>query len=101
MPRTRPGGVVLADWELARLAEREATIVTARCMWCAWSATDTVLTTREAYAQHRTTEHPDVVVRKQVRRKRLFGQMSTTSDLTDNIAKTREQGGAQWASDAE
>lgn len=90
-------GSVLAAWEQAKLAEREQTITTASCMWCAWTQHGTLLETREAYTAHRLEAHPEIQPRKQLRRKRLFGQMSTQSQLSDNIANTRAQGGATWA----
>ena len=98
MPRNpEPSGHILAAWELARIAEREQTVTTTRCMWCKWHMTGTVRETREAYAAHRTDKHPERKPKKQLRRKRLFGQFSSTSDLRENIANARQQGGATWA----
>jgi len=95
--KPEPSGHILAAWELERLKEREQTITTAACLWCDWTLEGTLLDTRTAYAAHRTTAHPEVKPKKQLRRKRLFGQMSTQSQLSDNIANTRAQGGASWA----
>ena len=92
-----PSSSILHAWELARIAEREQTITTARCMFCTWQQTGTVKETRESYAEHRTAKHPEVKPRKQLRRRRPFGQFSAQSDLADHIANARAQGGALWA----
>ena len=91
------GTAYLKEWEAAKLEERELVQVTARCALCDWTMEGTLLETREAYREHRETAHPDVKVRKQIRRKRLFGTMSTHAQLRDNIANARAQGGATWA----
>ena len=95
--KPEPSGQVLAAWELARLAEREQSVTVAACLWCDWKMEGTLLETREAYREHRSSAHPEVKVRKQIRRKRLFGTMSTHAQLRDNIANARAQGGATWA----
>ena len=98
MTRTKePNGQILAAWELARIEERNLSFSRAACMWCDWTLEDTLAETREAHREHRSSAHPEVKVRKQIRRKRLFGTMSTHAQLRDNIANARAQGGAVWA----
>lgn len=99
MPSVRPAPGAMREWELARLAEREQTITTVRCLWCPWTLEATVKEGREAYAAHRTTAHPEVKPKPRLKRHRLFGQVGP-SNLDENIKNARTQGGATWASDA-
>ena len=87
----------MKDWEQRAHAEREAVVVTARCLHCAWNRTGTVQETREAHAQHRATKHPHIVPQARRKRHRLYGQLQTGKTLDENIAEARKTGAAGWA----
>lgn len=94
MPR---GSVFMHEWEAKRIAEREAVIVTARCVNCRWTLEGTVQETREAFLAHRTTKHPEVVPRPRRKRHRPLSALQGLRSLDDNIAAARAQGAAGWA----
>lgn len=91
------GTAALKEWEQRLLDERESVHVTARCAWCPWQLDGTVLKTREAFAAHRATEHPEVNPRPRRKRHRPFGALQSSKGLDENIAEARKTGAAGWA----
>lgn len=95
--RMKRGRVITEAWEQARLDEREAVIVTQRCLWCQWEQSGALKTVRDAHQQHRTKDHADRPVPARRKRYRPFRQFNSNTNVDDNIANARKQGAAGWA----
>jgi hypothetical protein len=93
---TGRGRPILQAWEQRLLDERLDVHVTERCALCDWTTVGALRTTRDAFLQHRTTEHPEVRPKPRRTRYRPHG-MVLSSNLTDNVANARAQGAAGWA----
>ena len=91
------GRPILEAWEQRLVEQREAVQVTARCAWCPWEHAGTVKDTRERFAAHRRSEHPDVSVKTKRKQHRPFRQFNSETNVDDNIANARAQGAATWA----
>jgi len=87
------GRAFMQEWEQARLAEREAQTVTAKCAWCDWTHTDTLKAARDAHAAHRTAIHPERKIKpRKTRHKRTTTIVAGGRSIDDNIAEARRQG---------
>ena len=84
-------------WEQRILDQREAVHVTARCALCPWEQEGTVKDTREQFAAHRRSQHPELQPPPRRKRHRPYRQMASETSLDDNIANARAQGAAGWA----
>lgn len=94
MPR---GNAFMQEWEVARIAEREAVHVTERCQNCKWTLEGTVKETREAFLAHRLEAHPEIQPKPRRKRHRPFSSLNSMGPLDENIANARTQGAATWA----
>lgn len=94
MPR---GNAFMQEWEVARIAERDAVQVIARCANCPWTLEGTVADTRAAFLEHRGTKHPEIQPKPRRKRHRPFSSLNSMGPLDENIANARTQGAATWA----
>lgn len=88
------GRAYLAEWEAARLAEREAQPITMTCLWCDWTLAGTLKAARDAHRAHRAAQHPERTVKRRRTRHRPGRPTIVTGgrSLDDNIAGARAQG---------
>lgn len=87
------GRAYLAEWEAARLAEREAQPITMTCLWCDWTLAGTLKAARDAHRAHRAAQHPErTVKRRKTRHRPSRTIVAGGKTLDDNIAGARAQG---------
>lgn len=87
------GRAYLAEWEAARLAEREAQPITMTCLWCDWTLAGTLKAARDAHRAHRAAQHPERTVKRRKTRHRPSPTLvAGGKTLDDNIAGARAQG---------
>lgn len=97
MPR---GNDILTAYQERIRAEKDAQTLTERCHWCEWTVTGTLAVTRVAFAAHQKQEHPEHRQRTSFARRRKYTIRTVASrSLDENIALTRLQGGATWATE--
>ena len=97
MPR---GNDILTAYQERIRAEKDAQTLTQYCQWCDWTITDVLSVTRTAFAAHQKAEHPEHKQKTSFARRRKYTIRTVTSrSLDENIALTRQQGGATWATE--
>ena len=101
MPNTpaNRGTIFIAQWEQDKLKEREQTHATTSCAWCDWTWSGPMGEGRDEFKAHRIDQHPEIQPPTRRRRKRLFGQISQSRSLDENIQAARAQGASTWAGD--
>ena len=88
------GTARMKQWELDRIQERDAIVLTTRCQ-CGWTHEGPLGEGRDLYTAHRLEHHPEIQPPYRRKRHRIQGQLGQRT-LDENIALVREQGGASW-----